>query len=55
MHVNASDTFTDYPTLFNPVSQLLKNVFGEHARVAIGLVGLPWNAAVEISATVLLR
>lgn len=57
--VNASDSFTNYPSLFNPASALLKDAFGEgsgdHARVAVGMAGLPWNAAVEISATIQLR
>lgn len=54
--VNTSQGFTDYPALFNPASQLIVDAFGAqtgaHARTAVGLAGLPWNAPVEIAATV---
>ncbi|HUZ38878.1 MAG TPA: RidA family protein [Streptosporangiaceae bacterium] len=54
--VNADRKFTDYPSLFNPASQLILDAFGPqigaHARTAVGLAGLPWNAPVEIAATV---
>ena len=40
--------------MLNAASQLLVDVFGEaigaHARVAVGLAGLPRNAPVEIEA-----
>lgn len=52
--VNAGSGFFDFPAVLNPASQLLVDVFGEaigaHARVAVGLAGLPWNAPVEIEA-----
>jgi enamine deaminase RidA (YjgF/YER057c/UK114 family) len=52
--VNAANGFVDFPAVFNPASQLLVDLFGEaigtHARVAVGLTGLPWNAPVEIEA-----
>ena len=54
--VNADTQFTDYPSLFNPASRLILDAFGAaigaHARTAIGQAGLPWNAPVEIAATV---
>lgn len=54
--VNADTRFTDYPSLFNPTSRLLLDAFGPtigaQARTAIGQAGLPWNASVEIAATV---
>ncbi len=57
--VNASAGFTDYPSVFNPASRLILDVFGPtigpHARTAVGFAGLPWNAPVEIAATVQIR
>jgi enamine deaminase RidA (YjgF/YER057c/UK114 family) len=54
--VNTTGGFSDYPAVFNPASQLLREVFGDevggHARVAVGVAGLPWNVPVEIEATV---
>jgi enamine deaminase RidA (YjgF/YER057c/UK114 family) len=56
--VNTAPTFTEYPRVMNPASQLLVDVFGEqkgsHARLAIGVAGLPWNVPVELEAEVLL-
>jgi enamine deaminase RidA (YjgF/YER057c/UK114 family) len=52
--VNAEPGFQDFPSVFNPTSELLLAAFGEqagsHARVAIGVAGLPWNVPVEIEA-----
>jgi enamine deaminase RidA (YjgF/YER057c/UK114 family) len=57
--VNADHQFTNYPSLFNPASRLILNAFGPeigaHARTAVGLAGLPWDAPVEIAATVQIR
>ncbi|OZC81686.1 MULTISPECIES: RidA family protein [unclassified Rhodococcus (in: high G+C Gram-positive bacteria)] len=54
--VNAAPDFTDYPAVFNPASKLLVEAFGSevgrHCRLAYGAAGLPWNAPVEIAATV---
>jgi enamine deaminase RidA (YjgF/YER057c/UK114 family) len=54
--VNAGDGFHEFPAVFNPASQLLVDLFGEeiglHARVAVGLRALPWEAPVEIEAEV---
>ena len=47
-----SDTgFTDQPTVANGASELLQQVFGEagrHARAAVGSIGLPLGATVEV-------
>jgi enamine deaminase RidA (YjgF/YER057c/UK114 family) len=45
--------FRDHPAVINEVSQLFLDVFGEaveHARVAFGVRGLPFNAPVEVQA-----
>ncbi|MES4903219.1 MULTISPECIES: RidA family protein [unclassified Streptomyces] len=51
---NSVSGFIDFPAVFNPASQLLLDVFGEdigyHARVAVGIAGLPWDVPVEIAA-----
>ena len=56
--VNAAPEFHDYPSVINPASRLVYDVFGNdvgrHSRVAIGVGGLPFNAPVEIEAEVLL-
>ena len=52
--VNSAPGFTEFPAVFNPASQLLVDLFGKeiggHARVAVGVAGLPWNLPVEIEA-----
>jgi enamine deaminase RidA (YjgF/YER057c/UK114 family) len=52
--VRAAPGFTDFPAVFNPVSQLPAGLFGEEigarSRVAFGVAGLPWNMPVEIEA-----
>lgn len=49
--VNSADGFSAQPKVANGASELLVNIFGEkgkHARSAVGVNGLPLNAAVEI-------
>src|SRR5215469_14200494 len=57
--VNAAPDFHDYPRVINPASRLVYEVFGEevgkHARIAIGVGGLPLDAPVEIAAELELR
>lgn len=52
--VNAAPEFHDFPRVINAASRLVYEVFGhdigKHARVAIGVGGLPFNAPVEIEA-----
>ena len=52
--VNSAPRFTQYPQVMNGASHLIYDVFGQaigdHARVAIGVAGLPWNVPVEIEA-----
>lgn len=54
--VNTAPTFTEYPRVMNAASHLLTELFGEtsgsHARLAIGVAGLPWGVPVEIEAEV---
>ena len=56
--VNTAPTFTDFPRVINAASQLITDIFGvergSHARLAIGVAGLPWNVPVEIEAEMLL-
>ena len=49
--VNSTEDFTDQPYVINGASDLLVEVFGkqgQHARSAVGMAQLPFNAAVEI-------
>ena len=49
--VNNVDGYGDQPKVANGASELLGKIFGEigkHARSAVGVSGLPLNAAVEI-------
>ncbi|HLZ58401.1 MAG TPA: RidA family protein [Ktedonosporobacter sp.] len=52
--VNTAPTFVEYPRVMNAASQLIIDIFGEtcgsHARLAIGVAGLPWGVPVEIEA-----
>lgn len=52
--VDSAPDFTDFPAVFSGSSRLLLDAFGAdigaHARVAIGVAGLPWNLPVEIEA-----
>ena len=54
--VNSAPDFNQFPLVLNAASELIHQIFGpavgEHARVAIGVAGLPWNAPVEIEAEV---
>lgn len=48
-------TFTQHPAVINGASNFLAEVFGEngrHARSAVGVASLPFNACVEIEAIV---
>ncbi|MFN0068521.1 MAG: RidA family protein [Limisphaerales bacterium] len=50
-YVNCVPGFADAPKVVNGASDLLVEVFGEagrHVRAAIGVAGLPQNAAVEV-------
>lgn len=57
--VNGATDFTDFPQVLNPASQVLLTAFGRdlgtHARVAVGVAGLPWNKPVEIEAQLVLH
>jgi enamine deaminase RidA (YjgF/YER057c/UK114 family) len=51
--VASQPTFTEQHLVINGASNLLANVLGEvgkHARAAVGMAALPFNAAVEIDA-----
>lgn len=53
--VNAAADFTDHPKVINGASDLIVEVFGDagrHARVAVGVSGLPLNSAVEVDAVI---
>ncbi len=50
-YVNSAEGFSDQSTVVNGASDLLVKLFGEkgkHARAAIGVAGLPLDAAVEV-------
>jgi len=55
----ASDPgFTEQHLVINGASNLLANILGDagkHARAAVGMASLPFNAAVEIDATIEIR
>ena len=56
--VNSAPGFSDQPAAINGASELLVAVFGErgaHARSAIGLIGLPRNALVEVEMIVRIK
>ena len=51
--VNAVPAFTDHPSVVNGCSDLLVEILGEkgrHTRSAVGVAGLPLDAAVEVEA-----
>ena len=53
--VNALPGFSDHPAVVNGCSDLLVEVLGEkgrHTRSAVGVAGLPLDAAVEIEAVI---
>jgi enamine deaminase RidA (YjgF/YER057c/UK114 family) len=53
--VNAAPDFTDHPKIINGASDLMVEVLGDkgrHTRAAVGVSGLPLNAAVEVDAII---
>lgn len=53
--VASTPEFTEQHLVINGASNLLANVLGEagkHARAAVGMASLPFNAAVEIDAVI---
>jgi enamine deaminase RidA (YjgF/YER057c/UK114 family) len=58
-YVNSAPEFNEFPKVLNGCSDLLRVAFGPevgaHARVAIGIAGLPFNSPVEIEAEVVLK
>lgn len=53
--VNAAPAFVDHPQVVNGASDLLVEVLGDkgrHTRSAVGVAGLPLDAAVEIEAII---
>jgi enamine deaminase RidA (YjgF/YER057c/UK114 family) len=57
-YVNSWPGFGEQPKVINGASLLLEKVFGEngkHARAAIGVAGLPGNAAVEVELVAYVR
>lgn len=57
--VNCLPGFPDSPAVINGATDVFLEVFGKevgmHARTAVGVAGLPGNAAVEVDAIVTLR
>ena len=56
--VNSSPDFTDQPKVVNGASDLLADVLGKagnHARSAVGVAVLPFNATVEVEAVIGLK
>ncbi|MEP9355908.1 RidA family protein [Xanthobacter sp. KR7-65] len=53
--VNSAPDFIDHPKVVNGASDLFVEVLGDkgrHARSAVGIAALPFNAAVEVEAVV---
>jgi enamine deaminase RidA (YjgF/YER057c/UK114 family) len=54
--VNSAPGFTEQPAVLNGFSDLICDLYGEerglHARSAVGMAELPWDAAVEIETIV---
>lgn len=51
-YVNSTDTFSEQSKVINGASDLLIDIFGDkgkHSRIAVGVMSLPLNAAIEIS------
>jgi enamine deaminase RidA (YjgF/YER057c/UK114 family) len=46
--VNSDEAFTEQHLVANGASELLKEVFGPHARSAVGMAQLPFGSCVEI-------
>jgi len=53
--VNAGPDFDHHPAVINGVSDLLVEVFGEHARSAVGMGSLPFGISVEVEMIVEVR
>ncbi|MHA1595549.1 MAG: RidA family protein [Candidatus Baldrarchaeia archaeon] len=50
-YVNSADGFSEQHKVLNGASEFLREIFGEkglHSRVAVGVSGLPLDAAVEV-------
>ena len=57
-YIAAVPTFGDHPQVLDGASHLMREVWGTrgaHARLAVGVAGLPQHAPVEIEAVVALR
>jgi enamine deaminase RidA (YjgF/YER057c/UK114 family) len=57
-YVNGAPGFTSHPAVVNGASELFLNIWGEsgkHARSAIGVAELPFDAPVEVELTVEVR
>jgi enamine deaminase RidA (YjgF/YER057c/UK114 family) len=57
-YVNCADGFADSPKVINGASDLLVALYGDagrHVRAALGVAGLPMNAAVEVQMLVELK
>jgi enamine deaminase RidA (YjgF/YER057c/UK114 family) len=56
--VRSSAAFTDHPKVANGASELFVAVLGDagrHARAAVGVIGLPFGAPVEVTAVAIAR
>ncbi|MBD1554090.1 RidA family protein [Pseudomonas typographi] len=56
--VSTSQGFSDAPAVINAASHMINQIFAEkgtHARIAIGVASLPFNAPVEVEATFVLE
>jgi enamine deaminase RidA (YjgF/YER057c/UK114 family) len=57
-YVNVADGFAEIAQTVNGASDLMTDVFGDagaHARTAIGVAMMPYNAAIEVEAQFLLK
>lgn len=58
VYINAAPGFGDFSEVGNGASELLLKVLGtrgQHARVAVGMAGLPVNVPVEVDAIIHIR
>lgn len=56
-YVATSEGFADAPLIIDAASELITQIFGPdgaHARIAIGVASLPFNAPVEVEASFVL-
>jgi len=56
-YVNVAPEFTEVSQVVNGASDLMAEIFGEagaHARTAIGVAMMPYNAAIEVEAQFLI-